>query len=627
MSPGSSSRPSAANRPGRALRRQALAGAAGDSSTAVSEAPEDVESQTAPVDIPSSAVDPRALKFRSALSQIPDLEHGEASDPEETAFEPPPTSTSQQVIDLDAIPARPRLPNTAEVDLAERLKSVPDGTPLPAVRTGLARPSRARRSFEEEIPADRSGQVGGAAAPDHTDDPDVAPDGGAPSEEAFYGGPDVEVDDTQGVDAGGDLAVATPRSDRSSDPEAPSDSSNRTGRPASRVRRTVTSTPPPPPWWRRLTFGVALAVLVAAVPVLFVAGYRTVTRSTDGQLNTSSLTRGDPGYEELVNSTPTAVLTQLDAEGTPIGHTLLSLSSTGGGGSVVFIPLDTELTQPAFGVSTLRTVVTMNSRPPAEVRDRVVPQIARLLNVGIDETFELDDAGWAQMLAPVGAIDIQNPDAVEVLGTTVDAGPVTLEPDQVGGYLGAERWGETQLNQFVRHEEVWRSWLDRVAGAGEEVVPGEADRGLGMFIRTLAAGPVTYLTLPGDFGEDGIYRIDEAAVRELVVDHVPVPDPADPGSRITVRVLNGVEPSAPSTDLIRRIVANRGSISVVGNASSFEVEVTDIVYSDPEMEPTAVYMGAALDIDGEVRLEPTSGDEGDLTIILGRDLHEPDGGP
>src|SRR5699024_5306519 len=99
------------------------------------------------------------------------------------------------------------------------------------------------------------------------------------------------------------------------------------------------------------------------------------------------------------------------------------------------------------------------------------------------------------------------------------------------------------------------------------------------------------------------------------------------GSRITVRVLNGVEPSAPSTDLIRRIVANRGSISVVGNASSFEVEVTDIVYSDPEMEPTAVYMGAALDIDGEVRLEPTSGDEVDLTIILGRDLHEPDGGP
>ena len=600
------------------MRRQALATPDGDTGSAGDDAVEDGESDATPVDLPRSAIDPRALQFRSALSQIPDLEHGEApaveGDPE-----PPPTSTSQQVIDLDAIPARPRLPNTAEVDLAERLKSVPDGTHLPAVRTGLARPSRIRNALTEEPAADRSEQteedVTEAEVP--ADPEGVAGGGHALDEDDGAGDalldaqPDDSLDGDLDVDLDDELLVADPGRTKSRKP---------------RARRTATAAPPRPPWWRRVAFGITLAVLAAAVPALFVAGYRTVTRSTDGQLNTTSLTREDPGYEELVNSTPTAVLTQLDAEGTPIGHTLLSLSNGGGGGSVVFLPLETELTQPAFGVSTLRTIVTMSQRPPAEVRDRVVPQIAKLMNVGIDESFELDDAGWAQMLAPIGAIEIQNPDAVEVMGAPIDAGLVSLEPDQIGGYLGAERWGETQLNQFVRHEEVWRSWLDRVSAGGEDAVPGEAERGLGLFIRTLAAGPVTYLTLPGDFGDDGLYRADEEAVRELVVDHVPVPNPVGPGSRITVRVLNGVEPSPPSTDLIRKSVGNRGSISVVGNASNFEVDVTDIVYSDPEMEPTAIFMGAVLEIDGEVRLEPTSSDEVDLTIILGRDLHDPDGG-
>lgn len=541
-------------------------------------------------DRPRSAIDPRALQFREALAEIPDLANSDEPTAQGDGSEPPPTSTSQQVIDLDAIPVERRRPNTAEVDLAERLKSVPDGTHLPAVRTRLARPS------------------GGRVAPD--DAPVVKPAVAGPG---LPGGPDV-------VEGPG---PAEHDIDVSPSPQVRPAAGSR-----ARRQRTATSAPPSAPWWRRAAFVAVLVALVAAVPILFVAGYRTITRSTDGQLVTSSPSSDDPGYEELVTSTPTAVLTQLDAEGTPIGHTLLSLSNNSdGGGSVVFIPLETELAQPAFGVSTLRTVVTMSSQPPAEVRDRVTPQIARLLNVGIDETFELDDAGWSQMIAPAGAIEIHNPDSVEVLGTTIEAGPARLEPDEVGGYLGALRWGENQLNQFVRHEEVWRSWLSRVAEGGDAVVPGESDSGLGMFIRTLAAGPVTYLTLPGEFGDDGLYRTDEAEIRDLVVEHVPVPDPAGPGSRFTVRLLNGVEPSEPSPELIRELVALNASISVVGNAPSFEAEATDIVYSDPEMETVAELVGVVLEIGGEAYFDPTNSDAADLTIIVGPDLHDPLGGP
>src|SRR5699024_8480839 len=120
-------------------------------------------------------------------------------------------------------------------------------------------------------------------------------------------------------------------------------------------RRTRISPPPRPPWWRRAGFALALVALVVAIPVLGRAGYRLVRDSTDGDLTDSSRSPEDPGYEELVTSTPTSLVVQKTPEGALSSLTFLSLPRGANGGSVVFVPIDTAIPEPGFGVDRLRS--------------------------------------------------------------------------------------------------------------------------------------------------------------------------------------------------------------------------------------------------------------------------------
>src|SRR5690606_11984001 len=136
-----------------------------------------------------------------------------------------------------------------------------------------------------------------------------------------------------------------------------------TARPVGRTGGRHAAAPPAAPLWRRLGFAAAIIVLVAAIPVLGVKGYRLVTNSTDGRFVNSSKSPGDPGYEELVTSTPTALVMQKDADGAPVNLALVSLSGNTGG-HVIFIPLETAVRKPAFGVDRIaRAYGVLEDRP------------------------------------------------------------------------------------------------------------------------------------------------------------------------------------------------------------------------------------------------------------------------
>ncbi len=381
--------------------------------------------------------------------------------------------------------------------------------------------------------------------------------------------------------------------------------------------------PPRPPWWRRLAFAAAIVALVASIPGLSYAGYHLVSQSTDGKTGPGAASPSEPGYQELVASTPTALLIQNDATGIPINLTFLSLAGDKGG-SVIFIPLDTMVRKKAFGIDRLRSSYAMTSAGHDAGIKQLVLQTAALLNVGIDEVLELDDAGWSRMTAPVAPLKIFNTDPLDLLGTSMLSGDTAVPANLVGPYLAATRPGEDDTSRFPRQQELLRSWFAAVAASNRpDAVPGETGTGLGFFARTFSAGEVTYNTLPGQFftiGKKTLYARDDQGIRDLIGEAVPAPDPAFPGSRTTVRLLNGVAAAPIPHEITRKVVQFQGSVSVVGNGPSFGTAKTSIIYVDPRKRAFAELLFKELGATGVVRRDPQGPDNVDLTVILGKDL-------
>ncbi|HRW39653.1 MAG TPA: LytR C-terminal domain-containing protein, partial [Aquihabitans sp.] len=414
-------------------------------------------------------------------------------------------------------------------------------------------------------------------------------------------------------------AVVAPPPEPEPDPEVGAGPEPSDERPR-RARRTRTAPPPRPPWWRRIAFAVALVVLIAAIPALGYVGAQLIADSKAGSFTGSSANPSDPGFEAPVDPTPTALVIQKDAEGVPTALTFLSLGGADGGGSVIFIPLETEVAVPRFGIGNLKLAweATPRDQPAAGI-ERLTSQVALLLNVGITETIELTDASWEQLTAPVAPIQIQNPDALDLgFGTTVPSGAAEVPAAFVGPYLSATLPGQNDLARLVRHEALWRGWLDQVAAStAPDAVPGETTAGIGRFARALADGPVDIQTLPVEQAKDpaNLYLVDSSAVKRLVTEAVPSPTAAAPGTRFTVRLLNGVSADAIPGEVVREIVGRGGAVTILGNGPEFGTDETEIVYGDPRNADVAKLVATSLGATGSVRLDREAPDTVDLTIV------------
>jgi hypothetical protein len=375
------------------------------------------------------------------------------------------------------------------------------------------------------------------------------------------------------------------------------------------------------PWWRRITFAAAIVGLVASIPVLGSTGYRLVTESTDGTYGKKVITATDPGYEQPVEPTPTALVIQNGPDGNPVALTFLSLSGATGGGTVLMLPLETAIAEPAFGVDRLSAAFKVLAKRPEDGRKQLAFQASSILNVGISEVIQLDAPTWSQTVAPLGAVAVDNPDPLDLGGTPVPTGVIPLSPDLVGPYLAALGDDESDLNRLNRQEAFWTAWMKAIAGKGEGAVAGETSAGIGLFARSLASGPVDVTTLPVTLDDaTGRYLPNTDEVAALVLDAVPAPTAAYPGSRLTVRLLNGVAAEPIPAAIVRTVAQAKGTVTVVGNGPDFDRRETTIVYGDPARRSYAQLLMALLGGKGKVRLDREAPDSFDVTVVLGRDL-------
>lgn len=367
----------------------------------------------------------------------------------------------------------------------------------------------------------------------------------------------------------------------------------------------------------RLMFGTAVVVLVVAIPALAVAGFNELLTGRHGRVLNPITDPAAPGYEAIVDPTPTALLVQVGEDGQPVSVTALALGAGDAGGTVVFVPPDTVLQRPVFLLGTLSAVAEQSG---VEAMGQAAENV---LGTAFGEMIVVDDAQLGAAVGPAAPIEIDNPDDVESDGVTFPSGPISLEPDEVGPYLAARNDGESDVNRLNRHQLFWRAWIDAIAAGADPPGRPDARSGLGRFVRTIAAGTAELAILPvrqreGD-GRDLEYRPDFDAVRGLVAEAVPFPTSPEPGARYLARVLNGVEGAPLPRQITGNLVANRAQIASVGNARDLGRDTTVIEYYDPAREADAETARAALGA-GRVELRRGATDSVDLNIIVGRDV-------
>ncbi len=367
---------------------------------------------------------------------------------------------------------------------------------------------------------------------------------------------------------------------------------------------------------RRTVLLVGMGALTIAGAGLAVGGLSAVRNSTVGRFQ-QALGPTEPGFQASVVPTPTMGLLLRSGDGRLAGAAVLALEPEDAGGSVAVVPASIVVTDETGAEHTLDTVYADRGAAAAS------QALGEALTVAVDETIEVDEATWTQLVEPVGPVTVRLDDPVGEWA----AGEVVLQPDDVGRFLAARAADEPDLARVERQQTFWDAWLPMVAAAGEGALPGEVETGVGRFVRVIAAGDGTAAAVPvaPEDTADGVrYRPDPQHLGQFLSFTIPYPTSPAPGIRTRVRLLNGTDDPALTDRAARALVSSGAAVAVVGNASTFAEPETRFVYGDPQ-EDQARWLQASF---GFGRLEPAGGgqdgamstdDDIDVTVILGQD--------
>ena len=391
--------------------------------------------------------------------------------------------------------------------------------------------------------------------------------------------------------------------------------------PSSRSRRPTSSTKRP--FWR-YGFPALIVLISVLILVLTYVGKRVVLQSTAGSTHLTDITDPtQPGYQAIAKPTSTLLLVQVDDNGIANGLTVLSLTGEGAGG-LIFVPLTTYLELPDIGTKPLNKVAEKGI-------NALQKGVEGVLAVGMGEVRIVTPQDLMGLVAPVGVLEIDNPDAVTqadeagVRKVLFEKGPIPLSPSDVATYLATTNPGENDLNRLVRHETFWRAWLKKVGTSKDSgVVPGETQTGLGYFVRTLAADRVEMFPLPVEGSPIPgthviVYKPVDDQVRSLVARLVPFPIGAPLGARPRVRLLDATGKLDHGLAAAPLLVEGGGQIDQVGNATSFGAPTTQLLYYDDARRDAAEKLREAIGV-GEVAKGTDQSGVVDVTVILGADF-------
>ncbi|MEJ6511096.1 MAG: LytR C-terminal domain-containing protein [Acidimicrobiales bacterium] len=372
-------------------------------------------------------------------------------------------------------------------------------------------------------------------------------------------------------------------------------------------------------WWR-VGYPVLVGVVVLlVVPILVFAGLRVILDSSDGKLIKRVTDPAAPGYEAVVEKTPTAMAAVVAPDGSLDSVVVFALTSDTSGG-VLLLPGSLGVGTD-FGLFPLTALWKLGQLEPVET------EVGKILNLNFTESFAISASDWATLVGPYAPLTLSIPDAVRDAkdATVFPKGSVTLKSDQIATFLTSRSAKDIDLNLLIRQELFWKAWLAKVKSSSSPF-PTPTISGIGRFIATIARGQVSISSLPVvpgpiapvALGGAQTYLVNESTALASVAAIVPFPDGAS-GRRPRIRVLDGTGKLSNGINAAIMLNAAGGQVDVVGNAKSYGQATTQIIYFEGTTEAEAKTMQKALTM-GTIVSSKQSNSGADMTVILGEDF-------
>jgi hypothetical protein len=244
------------------------------------------------------------------------------------------------------------------------------------------------------------------------------------------------------------------------------------------------------------------------------------------------------------------------------------------------------------------------------------------MDVGVTGTSLLTPGRWESLAGASEAVVVDLPgDLVSTAtdGTTVvrfPAGKVVVAPAEVADLLGFADDGDGAA-RLARQRDWWTAWLGQV-GVGDPAGNLPAlDLDIVHLLATVSGGPVSVVAGPWAV-EASSMVVNASLLDDLVISMFPFPVPLVPGSRPTVRLLNGT--GNPTLDVpAREAVLRTGvELAVVGNFRNDGAIQTRVVHRDPALAAEANALAAALG--ARVLFDEMASPVTDLTVVIGADF-------
>jgi hypothetical protein len=355
-------------------------------------------------------------------------------------------------------------------------------------------------------------------------------------------------------------------------------------------------------FWTRVMPAIA-GVLIVAVVV------GAVVRSGDDDAATGS---DSGGPDATVDQQPVLFVHQGTA-----GTDLIAVADRDGGrGSVLFVPVATQLDVPAEGVTTLGDI------PTADSGAQLTNSVENVLGVGVGKTVILDDAALTAALGPAAPIPITLTSPVEFSDRSVGyrAGAQSVSAAQASELMGAPQ-SVNELDRLVGVAAVVDGWMDRLQDPEIAQATLALQPGLAPLVdaaqaedRRLDTAPVASIATGGDErfnirGEEMSRVARRAFPRSLL---------GVGGRRPRVEILNGTGALGVARAVADKIVPAGGRFVRSDNLPGFGLGQTQVVYYSDEWRRSAQQLLDAMGC-GSLRKAGRDPHVSDVTILVGAD--------